>query len=92
MIVSIIDRGAGSSALSARPALPAAVSTSGMPEMARPCARNTRSTSPMEAWGIREGMNRKLPSSSWGMNSLWIPGKFASRRRVSSPDTGSTER
>ena len=75
MIVSNIEMGAGSSGLSTRPSLPTAWATSGIASRARSSLASTSRASPMDAWGMVVGMNRKLPSSRGGMNSLPSPGK-----------------
>ena len=66
---SYMGKGAGSSALSTRPALPTTVSTSGMAVTAMSSMRRLRAFSCVPAWGMALGMRRKDPSSSAGINS-----------------------
>jgi hypothetical protein len=74
MIVSIMENGAGSVDVSARPALPSTRSTSGKRIRMRSCTWSRRSASVTEMPGSVVGMNSSAPSSSGGMNSeprLW---------------------
>ncbi len=68
-IVSIIENGAGSVDVSARPLLPITVATSGKPLMIRFCTCINRSASVTEMPGSVDGMYNNVPSSSGGMNS-----------------------
>ena len=69
MMVSIIDSGAGSVAVSARPTLPNTVSTSGTWRIIRSvCCRISRALV-MDRPGSVVGMYRMSPSLSGGMNS-----------------------
>ena len=67
--VSSMDSGAGSVAVSARPALPSTRSTSGNCRMMRSVTCNSRWASVMEMPGIADGMYSSAPSFSGGMNS-----------------------
>lgn len=65
-----MERGEGSVAVSARPTFPRTYSTSGVPLIIRSWAIASRLASPMEILGWVTGMNRRLPSSKGGMNSV----------------------
>ena len=69
MIVSNISVGAGSVAVSARPALPKTVSTSGKDRMMRSCICINSAALVTERPGSVVGMYISVPSSSAGMNS-----------------------
>ena len=56
MNVSIIEIGAGSRGLSARPILPTTDSTSGIETSILFCSCRTSNASPIDAWGIVVGM------------------------------------
>ena len=75
MTVSIIEIGAGSRGVSARPSLPTTDSISGISWKAMSCFCSTSRASPMEAWAMVVGIHRYEPSSRFGMNSLPSPGK-----------------
>ena len=66
---SIMLTGAGSVEVSAFPTFPSTCSTSGTDLMIASCSCTTRLTSVIDADGSVTGMNRRLPSSSGGMNS-----------------------
>ena len=67
--VSIIEKGAGSVAVSARPALPWTLRTSGNDLSVRSCVCISRAASVTEIPGKVVGMYRIVPSLSGGMNS-----------------------
>ena len=67
--VSIMESGAGSVEVSARPDLPNTVSTSGKLLMMRFWTCINCCASVTERPGNVDGMNRRVPSSSGGMNS-----------------------
>jgi hypothetical protein len=69
MTVSIIESGAGSVGVSARPAFPSTRSTSGNRIRMRSCIWSSRPASAAEIPGSVVGMNSSAPSSSGGMNS-----------------------
>ena len=75
-IVSIIEVGAGSSAVSALPILPTTISTSGICFINKSCFFKPAITSVKPAAGRNEGMYNKDPSSSAGINSRPIPGNL----------------
>ena len=72
MIVSNISVGAGSVAVSALPALPNTVSTSGNDLMMRSCVCISSAAFVTERPGSVVGMYISVPSSRFGMNSLPI--------------------
>ena len=61
--------GAGSKALSTRPALPTTVSTSGMAVTAMSNARKLATFICIPEWGIEVGISKNEPSSKAGINS-----------------------
>ena len=65
-VVSAIENGAGSVAVSARPTLPNTVATSLKAAMARSCLRSARSACSGDRPGSVVGMNRRSPSSMRG--------------------------
>ena len=69
MTVSIIENGAGSVEVSARPALPSTRATSGKRIRMRSCTCISCCASATEMPGSVVGMNSSAPSSSGGMNS-----------------------
>ncbi len=69
MVVSNISRGAGSVAVSARPALPNTRSTSGTVLMRRSVCWSSSDALEAEMPGNADGMYSRSPSSSGGMNS-----------------------
>ena len=72
MIVSNMESGEGSVAVSARPTLPRTYSTSGVALMIRSCSVARRFASLIEILGWVTGMNNRLPSLRGGMNSVPI--------------------
>gem|GEM_PF-2742034 len=72
MIVSNISVGAGSVAVSARPALPKTLCTSGKDLMIRSCVCISSAALVTEMPGNVVGMYISVPSSRLGMNSLPI--------------------
>ena len=69
IVVSNISIGAGSVAVSARPALPKTLCTSGTVLINRSVCCNNSATLPVAMLGSADGMYRRSPSSSGGMNS-----------------------
>ena len=69
MIVSTISSGEGSVGVSARPALPTIISTSGNCRSTALRAFRSSATSVTDARGTVTGMSRMLPSSNAGMYS-----------------------
>jgi hypothetical protein len=69
MMVSNMDRGAGSVAVSARPAFPNTDATSGKARSAASCFCSSPLASSIEIPGTVMGMKRIDPSSRGGMNS-----------------------
>lgn len=69
MVVSNISIGAGSVAVSARPALPNTVATSGTALMSRSVCCSNCAALPADNPGSADGMYSRSPSSSGGMNS-----------------------
>ena len=82
-VVSSMVSGAGSVALSARPALPKTVATSGTDLMMRSVRCSTASAWLGESPGRVVGMYSTSPSSSSGMNSL--PRRLHGHSALSSP-------
>ncbi len=70
MTVSIMEKGAGSVDVSARPDFPSTLATSGKPMRIRSCDCMRRWASVTEMPGSVVGMKTSAPSSSGGMNSL----------------------
>ncbi len=69
MVVSNISSGAGSVAVSARPALPKTLATSGTVRISRSVCWSSSDAFPTDRPGSAVGMYRRSPSSSGGMNS-----------------------
>ncbi|MNM88076.1 hypothetical protein D3C81_1002750 [compost metagenome] len=69
MVVSNISIGAGSVAVSARPALPNTVATSGTVLIRRSVCCSNCAALPTDSPGSADGMYSRSPSSSGGMNS-----------------------
>ena len=69
MVVSNISSGAGSVAVSARPALPYTLATSGTVLIKRSVCCKSSEALPVERPGKADGMYSRSPSSSFGMNS-----------------------
>ena len=68
--VSIMEKGAGSVDVSARPDFPSTLATSGKLMRMRSCVCIRRCASVIEMPGSVVGMKTSAPSSSGGMNSL----------------------
>ncbi len=92
MVVSNISKGAGSVAVSARPALPNTRSTSGTVLINRSVRCNSARAASAEMPGIAVGMYIRSPSNISGMNSR--PSRLAghSVKSSSSPVTATTAR
>ncbi len=88
---SIMDIGAMSVAVSARPILPSTISTSGTRAMAASRCWRIAFACPVPMPGNMDGMSMMLPSFSGGMNSLpsrWYGTTVASSASTAAPITG----